>query len=70
MDFLRRLLPANVGRYLQGVRFPATKEELLGRLEQNGVPGAVVSQLRKRLPEGEYSSPTDVLDALRGRRRR
>lgn len=68
MDFLRKVLPASVGRYLEGVGFPATKEELVGQLEQNGVPGAVVSQLRKRLPEGQYSSPTDVLNALRGRR--
>jgi Protein of unknown function (DUF2795) len=54
MDFLRKRLPAQVGRYLAGVHFPARKEELLGRLERNGVPGPVISQLRKRLPEGEY----------------
>jgi hypothetical protein len=65
VDFLRRLLPAQVGRYLQGVEFPARKEELLGRLERNGVPGPVVGQLRKRLPEGEYHGPQDVLSALR-----
>ena len=65
MDFLRKRLPAQVGRYLEGVQFPARKEELLGRLERNGVPGPVISQLRKRLPEGEYRSPQDVLSALR-----
>ena len=65
MDFLRKRLPAQVGRYLQGVQFPARKEELLGRLERNGVPGPVIVQLRKRLPEGEYRSPQDVLSALR-----
>ncbi len=69
MDFLRRALPGNVGRYaeryLRGVRFPATKGELVSRLEQNGVPGPVVGQLRKRLPEREYRSPQDVLDTLR-----
>ena len=69
MDFLRKRLPAQVGRYLgrylQGVKFPARKEELLGRLERNGVPGPVVGQLRKRLPEGEYHGPKDVLSALR-----
>ena len=73
MDFLRRALPGNVGwyaeRYLRGVRFPATKGELVGRLEQNGVPGPVVGQLRKRLPEREYRSPQDVLDALSRRGR-
>ena len=65
MDFLRKRLPAQVGRYLQGVKFPARKEELLERLERNGVPGPVVGQLRNRLPEGEYHGPQDVLSALR-----
>ena len=65
MDFLRKRLPAQVGRYLDGVEFPARKEELLSRLERNGVPGVILSQLRKRLPEGEYRGPQDVLSALR-----
>jgi Protein of unknown function (DUF2795) len=63
-----------VSRYLQGVQCPACKEELLGRLERNGVPGPLIGQLRKRLPEGKYRGPQDVLSALRrgalaGRRR-
>src|SRR5215217_3935758 len=65
VDFLRKRLPAQVGRYLEGVQFPARKEELLGRLERNGVPGPIIGQLRKRLPEGEYHGPQDVLSALR-----
>jgi len=65
MDFLRKKLPSQVGRYLEGVEFPARRDELVNRLEQNGVPGPIVSQLRKRLPEGEYQGPKDVLDALR-----
>ena len=65
MDFLRKRLPTQVGRYLQGVEFPARKDELLGRLERNGVPGTIIGQLRKRLPEGEYRGPQDVLSALR-----
>lgn len=65
MDFLRRKLPTQVGRYLEGIEFPARKEDLVGRLERNGVPGPVLGQIRKRLPEREYRSPQDVLDALR-----
>ena len=65
MDFLRKRLPTQVGRYLQGVEFPARKDELLGRLERNGVPGPIIGQLGKRLPEGEYRGPQDVLSALR-----
>ncbi len=57
MDFLRKRLPAQAGRYLINVQFPAGKEELLGRLERNGVPGPLVGQLRKRLREGEYRAP-------------
>ena len=68
MDFLSKRLPDQVGRYLRGVEFPVRKEELLGRLERNGVPGPLVGQLRKRLPEGEYRGPQDVLKALRGGR--
>jgi Protein of unknown function (DUF2795) len=43
VDFLRKRLPAQVGRYLEGVQFPARKEELLGRLERNGVPRSSLS---------------------------
>ncbi len=68
MDFLRKRLPTGVGRYLEGIQFPARKEELLGRLERNGVPGPVLSQLRSRLPEGEYRGPQDVVSALRKKR--
>jgi hypothetical protein len=68
VDFLSKRLPDQVGRYLRGVEFPVRKEELLGRLERNGVPGLVVGQLRKRLPEGEYRGPQDVLKVLGGGR--
>ena len=68
MDFLRKRLPAQIGRYLNGIRFPARKEELLGQLERNGVPGPILSQIRKRLPEGEYRGPQDVVSALSKRR--
>ena len=62
---MRKRLPAQVGKYLEGVEFLARKEELLGILERNGVPGTIVGQLRKRLPEGEYRGPQDVVSTLR-----
>ncbi len=66
MDFLRKLLPANFEQYLRGIDFPINKQELLRRLEHNGAPGAVVDQVGKRLPEGEYRSPQDLIKRLRG----
>jgi hypothetical protein len=44
------LLPGNFERYLRGIEFPIGKQELLHKLEQNGAPGVVVSQVGKRLP--------------------
>ncbi len=66
MDVLRNLLPSNFERYLQGIEFPIGKQELLRRLEQNGAPGVMVSQVGKRLPEGQYRSPQDLIKRLRG----
>jgi hypothetical protein len=64
MDFLRNVLPANFERYLRGIDFLIGKQELLRRLKQNGAPG-VVDQVGKRLPEGEYRSPQDLIKRLR-----
>ena len=66
MDFVRNLLPANLERYLRGIDFPIGKRELLRRLEENGAPGVVVDQLGKRLPEGKYRGPQDLVRRLKG----
>jgi hypothetical protein len=65
MDFLRNLLPGNFERYLRGIDFPIGKQELLRRLKENGAPGAVVDQVGKRLPEGQYRSPQDLIKRLK-----
>ena len=65
MDFIRKMVPGGVGRYLQGIEFPIEKRELVERLRTNGVPGPVLDQVGRRLPEGRYSSPQDVLSRLR-----
>jgi hypothetical protein len=51
---------------MRGIEFPIGKQELFRKLEQNGAPGVVVSQVGKRLPEGEYRSPQDLIKRLRG----
>lgn len=66
MDFLRNILPGNFKRYLEGVDFPIGKQELVRNLKQNGAPGTVVDQVSKRLPEGEYQSPQDLIKKLKG----
>ena len=54
-------------RDLKGIEFPIRTDELVSRLESKREPGAVVTQVRKRLPEREYRGPKDVVDALRRR---
>ena len=65
MDFLRNILPGNFERYLRGIDFPIGKQELLRRLKQNGASSVVVDQVGKRLPEGQYRSPQDLIKHLR-----
>ena len=65
IDFLKNLLPGNFERYLRGIEFPIGQQELLRRLEQNGAPGEVVNQVGKRLPEGHYRSPQDLIKRLK-----
>ena len=42
MDFLKNLLPANLGRYLRGIDFPISKQDLLRRLGYPSEPAATV----------------------------
>lgn len=64
MDFLKKVLPKGFERYLRGIDFPIRKQELVSRLQENGAPGPVLDQARKRLPEGEYRSVQDIVKAL------
>ncbi len=66
MDFIRNMLPGNFDRYLRGINFPIGKQELLRRLKENCAPGMVLDQVGKRLPEGQYRSPQDLIKRLRG----
>ncbi len=66
MDFLRNVLPPSFEPYLRGIDFPIGKHELLRRLKENGAPSVVVDQVGKRLPEGHYRSPQDLVKRLKG----
>ena len=68
MDFLRNLLPGNFERYLRGIGidFPIGKQELLRKLKHNGAPAVVLDQVGKRIPEGQYRSPQDLIKRLKG----
>ena len=50
-------------QYLQGVDFPAHKEEVASNAQSNGAPQDLVSQIRNAATE-RFNSPEEVMQAL------
>lgn len=40
------VMSSGLGKHLQGIDFPCSKDELLSQLEQKGVPSQVVDKVR------------------------
>ncbi len=53
-------------QYLQGMNFPAKKEEVASNAESNGAPQDVVGRIRNATTE-RFESPEEVLQVVRGR---
>ena len=53
-------------QYLQGVDFPAQKEEVASNAESNGAPQDLVQQIRSAATD-RFNSPEEVLQAVQGR---
>ncbi|MFW3616010.1 DUF2795 domain-containing protein [Billgrantia antri] len=51
--------PANITHHLQGVDFPAQREDLVTQAQANGAEDDVLEVIR-RLPEQKYESMADV----------
>ena len=56
----------NIQQHLQGINFPAGKEEVASNAESNGAPQDLVSQIRNAATE-RFNSPEEVLQAVQGR---
>jgi len=48
-----------VYRFLRGIRYPATKQQLVDLARSNQADEEALSSLRE-MPEGEYSGPDEV----------
>jgi len=55
--------PIQLEKFLKGVNYPASKNELIKRAEQNGADENVRSSL-EQLPDQQFDSPTDVSKAV------
>lgn len=64
MDFLNNLNPQDIQKYFEGVDFPLDKQDAVQVAKNNGAPQPVVDQLQQRLPEGQFSNPQEIVQAL------
>jgi Protein of unknown function (DUF2795) len=65
LGYLGNLDLGQLQQYLQGVNFPAQKEEVASNAESNGAPQDVVDQIRNAATE-RFNSPEEVLQVIRG----
>ena len=55
----------NMQQYLQGINFPANKEEVASQAEGNAAPQDFVDQIRNAATE-RFNSPEEVLQTVQG----
>ncbi len=55
--------PNDAPRYLQGVEYPAIKEDLASAAEENGAPGELVERIGT-LGRPSFSGPDEVVAEL------
>lgn len=56
--------PDYARQYLEGVEYPASKEDLISTAADNGAPETLVGMIRS-LPRPEFSGPEEVISELR-----
>ena len=56
--------PDDAQQYLEGVEYPANKEEIISAAEDNGAPESVIEAIGS-LPTPEFASAEDVVADLR-----
>jgi len=57
--------PADLQKYVQDVKFPVSKDDLLTQVQGKGAPGDVVDKIRNS-DMSEFNGPQDVMSAVQG----
>lgn len=55
--------PIQIQKYLSGIDYPASKDDVVSTAEKENAPDDVLKALRA-IPDGEYDGPTDVSSAV------
>lgn len=61
--------PAQMEKFLKGMKYPATKMDIISCADHNGADKQV-HELLERLPDQKYEQPTDVSKAISALERR
>ncbi len=56
--------PIEVQKHLKGMSYPASKDDVVSRAEQNGAGHELLEQLRG-MSRDEFTGPDDVMEALK-----
>jgi hypothetical protein len=56
----KNVSPAEIQKYLHGITYPATKDELVEAAETEGAPPEIMNMIRG-MPDEEYGGPQDVM---------
>ena len=55
--------PIEVRKYLHGLEYPAERQEIIDKAEEEGADDDILHLLQK-LPDGEYESAVEVASAV------
>ena len=59
----KRISPIQLQKHLKGTNYPASKNDLVQRAQDNKAPSDIVDTIR-HLPADQFGSPKDVMKAL------
>jgi hypothetical protein len=59
----RRVSPITLQKHLKGTNYPASKEDLVRRAQNNQAPDDILTMIRQ-LPNQSFESPAEVMRAF------
>ena len=57
--------PIQIQKYLKGVDYPASKQDLIKSAKKNGADDSICASL-EQLPDEDFETPADVSEAFKG----
>lgn len=62
---MAKVNPIQLQKQLKGVSYPASKQDILNRAEENGNLADTIREVLSALPDKQYDKPTDVTAAVK-----